>query len=255
METQSLPIERLRLSDLLRKQGYKRPTRAQIALFEDIGPMQPAIVERAADGVYEILCQERIWFVAQELQVPKIPVLAVEPSDDKQRLEIVRGSRDEDPITKAERYEKWLQSEPGRNKSKLAALEGCTRSNISHQVRLLSLDPTVREWVRSRRLSLTHGKVLLQVEQPERQVKLALTAIKSGWSISALKAAAAARGAAEASKSSAGPTKDPDTLRLERDLSEVVGSTVEIDGRDGCLVIDYRNNLDVLDGIIERLRR
>ena len=46
---------------------------------------------------------------------------------------------------------------------------------------------------------------------------------------------------------------DPDIRRLERDLSEALGSATRVDTRAGRLVIHYGNNLGVLEGVLERL--
>ena len=46
---------------------------------------------------------------------------------------------------------------------------------------------------------------------------------------------------------------DPDTRRLERDLSEALGSATRLDTRAGRLIIEYGGNLRVLEGVLERL--
>ena len=51
-----------------------------------------------------------------------------------------------------------------------------------------------------------------------------------------------------------GPKRDdPDIRRLERELSEALGSATRVDTRAGRLVIDYGGNLGVLHGVLERL--
>jgi ParB family chromosome partitioning protein len=49
--------------------------------------------------------------------------------------------------------------------------------------------------------------------------------------------------------------KDPDTLRLQNDLSEKIGAKVEINhqpGGKGKMIISY-NSLEELDGIIRKI--
>ena len=46
---------------------------------------------------------------------------------------------------------------------------------------------------------------------------------------------------------------DPDVRRLETALSETLGSTTRVDTERGRLVIHYGSDLEVLQGVLERL--
>ena len=47
--------------------------------------------------------------------------------------------------------------------------------------------------------------------------------------------------------------KDPNTIKLENSLTEHFGARSEIDESTGILKINYNKNLDVLQGILEKI--
>ena len=76
--------------------------------------------------------------------------------------------------------------------------------------------------------------------------------LREGLSVRATEALVQGRGRARAAGGHS-ERDDPDIRRLERDLSEALGSATRLDTRAGRLVIHYGNNLGVLEGVLERL--
>ena len=83
--------------------------------------------------------------------------------------------------------------------------------------------------------------------------------VKQGLSVRATEALVrknASGGGASGGGKRKAPGKDPDTLRLENDLSEKLGASVNIRHSSrgkGVLEISY-NSLDELDGILKHIR-
>ncbi len=270
MEIQERPIHHLILSSELKARGIRRPDAASLDTFSTLGPVAPCVVTRDSDNNrFEILANEEIWFAAQAVGVHSIPVVEVFPAtaDERQRY-VDHGITDTtDPITEAERYHNWLTEKPRRRKAQLARLEGCTRSHISHQIRLLSLEQPIKEWIRGGELSSGHGKELLKLPDGAGRVRLAQLSVQRQWSVRALREYITNRPTGETDKSerSENPTspthpnpttqnpKDPNVVTLEQRLSERIGSPVRLNTDAGVLEINYLKNLDVLDGILGKL--
>jgi ParB family chromosome partitioning protein len=113
---------------------------------------------------------------------------------------------------------------------------------VANTLRLLQLHAQIQEMVRSGRLSMGHAKVLLGVEDEERQRALAERAVSQGLSVRHLEgltrpeAAAGGKGKPRAKR-----TLPADLLAVERRLREQFGTPVrlQINGERGRLEITF----------------
>ena len=76
--------------------------------------------------------------------------------------------------------------------------------------------------------------------------------LREGLSVRATEALVQGQGRARADVGRTGGP-DPDIRRLERILSDTLGSATRLDTRAGRLIIEYGGNLRVLEGVLERL--
>ena len=134
---------------------------------------------------------------------------------------------------------------------------GRSRSAVTNLLRLLELTGAVQEMLLDGRLDMGHARALLGVGKA-KQVELAGQVAAKGLSVRETErlvqhaaAAPKAGGKARAAR------LDPDTRRLQEELSETLGAAVTVKPRKsgrGSLVIDYAS-LEQLDGIVARLKR
>ena len=256
MRIQYQPIHLLALSEELRLCGYTRPNAAYLVRFIEFGPTEPVLVRASAGdaGRYDILGNEKVWFAAQQAQLHEVPILEVMNLDKKAPgVDFFAAVETDDPISEAERYQSWLTNHPSSNKADLARLEGCTRTSISHRIRLLGLEPEIQTLIREYRLSTSHGLMLLKQKPGQGRVLLGIQCAQPAWSVSRLRSEVGAVETGSALITPKNLKKDPDVIRLERALSEQVGSRVAIDSTKGILNIDYCGDLNVLSGIVDRL--
>lgn len=133
----------------------------------------------------------------------------------------------------------------------MAQAVGKSRSVIANLLRLLSLEPEVRQMLTDGALDTGHGKVLLALEGPA-QLRAAREVARKKLSVRQTEALVKSTLAPTPADS---PRVDPDIDRLQRDLSARLGAGVTINhasnGR-GKLVISY-SNLDELDGILKHI--
>jgi ParB family chromosome partitioning protein len=103
-----------------------------------------------------------------------------------------------------------------------------------------------------------HARSLLALTNRHQQAEVGALVAKKGLSVretEALVRRILARAAAGDKAASKGRSKDPDIRRLENDLADKLGATVELQhrtGGKGKLVISY-HSLDELDGILAHI--
>jgi ParB family chromosome partitioning protein len=228
------------------------------------GILQPLLVRRHPErsSEFEIVAGERRWRAAQLAQLHEIPVVIRELSD-RQTLEaaIVENVQRQDlsAIEEAEGYRR-LMEEFKHTQEALARVVGKSRSHIANAVRLLGLPETVKAMVQRGELSAGHARALLGAEAPatlaKKVVARGLNVRQTERLVQKPRAARAQTGKTE--RPGGGADKDPDTLALEQDLTELLGLKVVIDINDpggeqgGALTIHYQT-LEQLDEVLRRL--
>jgi len=102
-------------------------------------------------------------------------------------------------------------------------------------------------------LSAGHARALIGVPDPAAAAK---RIVEEGLNVRQAEALAHDQGVPERKpqKARGGKVKDPDTVALEKRVSDALGLKVNVDHRDpgGSVVIRYRD-LDQLDEVIQRL--
>jgi ParB family chromosome partitioning protein len=214
----------------------------------------------AMPGSYQIIAGERRWRAAQRARLHEVPVL-VRDLSDQETLEVALVEnlqrQDLNPLEEAEGYRR-LQEEFSHSQEDLGRVVGKSRSHVANTMRLLQLPMDVRDLVAKGLLTAGHARALLTTENAS---VLAQEVVTKGLNVRQTEKLA--KGSAEQAddapkeksrKSPSGPLKDPDTLALERDISNSLGLTVSIEakGRGGSLVIEYET-LAQLDDVLHRL--
>lgn len=222
------------------------------------GIVQPVLVRHTPDGKYEIIAGERRWRAAQRAGLTEIPVL-VRDVDDRTALElaIIENVQraDLNPVEEALGYQQLID-EHNYTQADLGNVIGKSRSHVANTLRLLRLPDSIRDLLVDGALSAGHARTLVTASDP---AGLARRIVDGGLSVRQAEALAQQpdAGAAKPRKqTSSGDNKDPDTLALEKLLSDVTGLHVTISHRErgGELRIGYKT-LDQLDDLCRRLQQ
>ena len=252
-------IDQLHLSPL-RPPGPLPEVPSSLALLVDLhGPVDPVVVRSRPRG-YEIVSNAETWLAAQRGGWHEVPIEIRDEIDDAQATEILRlAGRVQgcDPIEEARQLDAELtrRSPEGHRRrgaiTTLARERGRSRSYVSHALRLLTLPARIQQYVADGQLSAGHARALVALRDPRRQERMAERIVRDGLSVRATEAQIHRR---ERARGEARPKEegDPDIRRLERILSEALGSTTQLDTQAGRLIIHYDNNLAVLEGVLER---
>jgi len=222
------------------------------------GVVQPVVVRQSDGNRFEIIAGERRWRAAQLAGLSDLPVL-IRNVDDRTALEIAIVENvqraDLNPLEEAEGYEQLI-AEHGYTQNDLGDIIGKSRSHVANSLRLLKLPSPVRDLVSAGALSAGHARAIVSTSDP---VALAKTIVANGLSVReaerlAQKDAAGLSRPDGVHQPAAVADKDPDTLALERRLSDALGLRVAITHRavGGQLRIDYKS-IDQLEEVCRLL--
>ena len=222
------------------------------------GVIQPIVV-RPVKGMqdrFEIIAGERRWRAAQSAGLHEIPIVPVDVSDHVAlEIAIVENVQREDlnAMEEAQGYHA-LANEFKRTQDEIAKIVGKSRSHVANMMRLTKLPDDVQALIASVELSACHARALIGVPDPSAAAK---RIVAEGLNVRQAEALAHQEGVPERKPPKARvdkPQKDPDTLALERRVSDALGLAVTVDHRNpgGVVQIRYRD-LEQLDEILKRL--
>lgn len=169
-----LSVEALRPA---RHQARRRMEEAALeelaASIREHGVIQPVIVRPAGDG-YELVAGERRWRAAMRAGMKEIPAL-VRALDEREAalVGLVENVQRESLhfLEEAEAFDRVMR-EFGLTQAELAARMGRSQAFVANRVRLLRLEPRVRELISREMLSERHARALLGLD-PEAQARAA----------------------------------------------------------------------------------
>ena len=260
LEARNIPVTTLPHSALRPNPLQPRKTRAPQHMEEltqsirEHGIIQPIVV-RLKDGYYEIVAGERRWRAAHKANLAQVPVVVQEVSDERLlEIALVENIQREDlnPIELAMAY-KALGETLHLNHDEIASRTGKERSSITNALRLLELSPAVMTLVSTGALSPGHGRVLLRIEEPDRQKDVAMRASDGKMTVRQLEdyIGAAQPKRPREPKPEAAP--DPNVKAAISHLEQALGTKVRVIEKTqgkGRIEIDYYS-VDDLNRIYE----
>ncbi|MDB2644545.1 ParB/RepB/Spo0J family partition protein [Luminiphilus sp.] len=249
-----VPIEQLQRGTYQPRRSFSQE--ALQSLAESIraqGILQPIVARALASGGFEILSGERRWRAAQLAELPTVPVVIKDVSDEAAiAIGLIENIQREDlnPVEEALGL-KRLQEEFGLNQEQVASAVGRSRPAVANLMRLLQLESEVLGLLERQEIDAGHAKALLALSGGD-QVRAARQVYQRGLSVRQTEALVRSLAT---DKPAVSPT-DPNISRLETDLSKQLGAQVKIrhqqSGR-GRLEIHY-TTLDELDGVLKKIR-
>ncbi len=259
-------LDRLRLSKMVpveflqpggsqpRKRFDNESNTALVNSILEKGILQPLLVRRHPQkaNVYEIVAGERRWRAAQQAALREVPVIIKELSDSEAlEIALVENIQREDltPIEEAAGYQRLIE-EFDHTQEALARAVGKSRSHIANLLRLLTLPDSIREMVNDGVLSAGHARALITADAPEA---LAAQIVRRGLNVRQTEKLVR-KGPGSKTAASVRAAKDPNTVALEENLTQLLGLrvTIETRGESGALKINYET-LDQLDDVLQRL--
>lgn len=218
------------------------------------GLLQPILVRRKGDGIYELISGERRWRAAKEAGLETIQAVIRNCGDEESVvLALVENLQraDLNPMEMARAYHRMM-NEFGLTQDIIARRVGCERSSIANVVRLMQLPLEIQQLIESNQLSMGHAKVILSLPIQNEQLRVAQLVVSKALSVREtekfieVSLTGKKRGTKELRRT---PWSD-----VEERLQKRLGTKVMIQKgkRGGKIVIHYFSPPE-LDGILETL--
>jgi len=223
------------------------------------GVMQPVLVRPVDGNRYEIIAGERRFRAAQLAGLDEIPVLVREVDDQAAAaMALIENMQREDlnPLEEAQGIARLI-SDFDFTHEQAASAVGRSRSAVSNLLRLVNLAGPVQTMLMAGDIDMGHARALLAVDNAS-QIALATQVVAKRLSVRETeKLVTRAIEELDAPAASARQKeKSGDIVRLEEELSDKLATPVVFKmgakGK-GQMIIDF-SNLDVLEGVLARLR-
>jgi ParB family chromosome partitioning protein len=224
------------------------------ASLKQSGLLQPILVRRKGDGIYELISGERRWRAAKEAGLDTIQAVIRNCGDEESVvLALVENLQraDLNPMEMARAYYRMM-NEFGLTQDIIARRVSCERSSIANIVRLIQLPSEVQQLIESNQLSMGHAKVILGLSDQNEQLRVAQLVVSKVLSVRET----------EKLIESTPVTKKRGTKELRRTpwsdveerLQKRLGTKVLIQkGRRGGKIVIHYFSPPELDGILETL--
>jgi ParB family transcriptional regulator, chromosome partitioning protein len=253
-------VQRIRIETIVPNRYQPRHTfppdeLAELAAsIKESGVLQPIMVRRKGDGIYELIAGERRWRASKEAGLETIPVVIRNCSDQESLLlALVENLQREDlnPMETARAYSRMM-NEFGLTQDAIAAKVGRDRSSVANFVRLIHLHPELQKLVQEGTLTTGHAKALLSLSSPEDQLKIGKIVASGALSVRETEKLVESSVVGKKRQNKT-PHSSP-WVEIEARLQKRLGTKVTIhpQNQGGKIVIHYFSPAE-LDGVVETL--
>lgn len=224
--------------------------------IKDQGVLQPILARKKAASGYEIVVGERRWRAAQIAGLKTIPTIIKELNNNEAaKIALIENLQREDlnAMDQAKGLQR-LQLEFNLTQQELASSVGKSRSTVANLLRLTTLHPSVQGFLESGKIEMGHARALLTAKN-DQQVSLAEEISLKKLSVRDVEKLVTNLGG-RTKRGRIKAQKNPNTLRLEKELSDSLGSKVDISHNKkgkGKLSINFKS-LDHLQGILNKIK-
>jgi len=221
--------------------------------IRQFGILQPLVVTKIEKEVptgteveYQLIAGERRWLAAKYLGLETVPAIIKTIDSEKERLElaIIENIQRENlnPIETARAFAR-LQDEFNLTQREIASRLGKSREAIANSLRLLDLPSYIQDAIAEGKISESHGRLLLSVENPSAQQKLFEELLQSNLTTRELKRKISILSPKKEKSSAISNVSlpDPEIKILEEKLKSTLGTPVKIsrDGKSGKIIIEF----------------
>ncbi|TKB52587.1 MAG: ParB/RepB/Spo0J family partition protein [Nitrospira sp.] len=254
-EVQHLRIDAIVPNRYQPRQSFSPQELAELtASLKQNGLLQPILVRRKGDGIYEIISGERRWRAAKEAGLETIQAVIRNCGDEESVvLALIENIQraDLNPMEMAKTYHRMM-NEFGLTQDTIAHRVDCERSSVANIVRLINLPSEIQRLIETNQISMGHAKVILGLHEQNEQLRVAKLVVSNVLSVRETEklvesaSVAKKRGIKELQRTPWSDVED----RLQKRLGTKV--VIQKGKRGGKIVIHYFSPPE-LDGILETL--
>ncbi|GAB3901227.1 ParB/RepB/Spo0J family partition protein [Larkinella knui] len=149
------------------------------------GIIQPITVRQLGRDQYQLIAGERRLQASRLIGLTHIPAY-VRQANDQQMLEmaLIENIQRENlnSIEIALSYQRLI-TECNLKQEELGARVGKNRTTVNNYIRLLKLPPVIQAALRDTKISMGHARAIINVDNPDIQIKLFNRLIDEDWSV------------------------------------------------------------------------
>jgi ParB family transcriptional regulator, chromosome partitioning protein len=256
VEPDGQAVSMISLDQILPNRYQPRTTFVETELEElaqsikEHGVLQPIVIRRKGDGMYELIAGERRIRAAKIAGMTTIPSLIRNSNDEKAlAVALVENIQRQNlnPMEEAKAYSR-LMGEFGLTQDLVSRSVGKDRSSIANILRLLSLPKDVQQFIESGAISLGHAKVLAGLSTVQAQLQLAQKIVSEQLSVRQVERMISGH---KKGRGSGSKKEEPQRFgNLEEQFRKRLGTKVQVKAgtKGGQLIIHYFSD-DELDRI------
>jgi ParB family chromosome partitioning protein len=235
--------------------------------IRQFGIIQPLVVKKIEKEVptgteveYQIIAGERRWLAAKKLGLETVPAIIRKVDIEQEGLElaVIENIQRENlnPIETARAFAR-LQDEFRLTQREIATRLGKSREAIANALRLLDLPQEIQDAIATGKISESHGRLLLTINDPVLQKQLFEDLLRSNLTTRELKYkinVSKIKKHPQVYNQSLKISIDPEIKILEEKLKLTFGTPVKIsrEGKTGKIIIEFYSD-EELKNIISRL--
>ena len=226
--------------------------------IKEKGIIQPVLVRQRGDA-YELIAGERRFRAATALNLKEIPVIIKNVEDrDSLELSLIENIQRQNlnPIEEARAYQ-YLIEKYQLTQEEVSEILGKARASVANMLRLLKLPIEIQDEIKKGRISFAHGRALLELEDPNKQRKLAQDIISNSLSVRELENLIKGQGPRTrgAKNTPREASVEPFVQVLQEQLQHALATKVRIkkNRKRGSIVIEFFSQGD-LERIVQKIR-
>jgi ParB family transcriptional regulator, chromosome partitioning protein len=254
-EVQHLLVDSIVPNRYQPRQAFPSQELAELtASLKQSGLLQPILVRRKGDGIYELISGERRWRAAKQAGLETIQAVIRNCGDEESVvLALVENLQraDLNPMETARTYHRMM-NEFGLTQDIIAQRVGCERSSVANVVRLMNFPLEVQQLIETNQLSMGHAKVILGLSSQNEQLRIAHLVVAK--SLSVRETEKVIESPSIVKKRATKEVRETAWSDVEERLQKRLGTKVIIQkGRRGGKIVIHYFSPPELDGILERL--
>jgi ParB family chromosome partitioning protein len=243
--------------DLIEPSPYQPRTKFREEALDELarsiqasGIIQPILI-RPVGSRFQLITGERRWRAAQRAGLTRVSAIVRQVPDNLAlEMTLVENIQREDlnAIEAARAFER-LMEEFQLTQEIVAERTGKDRATVANAIRLLKLEPKIREWIEEGKLTAGHGRALLAVQETQLRMRYAQRASRGGLTVRQIERLAArrARGSATETRETHVDANIRAALEeLQRQLGTKVLLRQKTRLRPGQLVIEYYDDAQLM---------
>ncbi len=255
-EIRYLKVEEIQFNPYQPRENPEEDITEMVNSVKQRGILQPILVRRK-EGGYELIAGERRLRAAKEAGLSVIPAVIKETSESEAlELALIENllRKDLNPLEEALAY-KRLVEEFHLTQEEIAERVNKSRSAVANALRLLTLPPKVRDYLKEGKITAGHARALLMLNNRKEQEDLCERIIRESLSVRQVEKLTSQEKRKGGEKEMI-KEKDAYLQAMEDLLREYLGTNVSIikRGERGQIVIEFLSDED-FNRIIRLIKR